>query len=72
MVSTSEVRNLSDGALDTRITESKEELLRLRIRHATLQLPDTSQLRHVRRGIARMMTIRRERDLSAVEVRERG
>lgn len=72
LVSTSEVRNLSEAELDTRIMESKEELLRLRVQHATLQLLDTSQLRQVRRDIARMMTIRRERDLSPVEVRERG
>ena len=72
MANTIELRGLSDGELNTRITDSKEELLRLRVQHATLQLPDTSRLGHVRRDIARMMTVRRERELGAVHGRERG
>ena len=42
-------RNLSDDELTTRIAETKEELFRLRVQHATLQLADTSQLRLARR-----------------------
>ncbi len=58
-------RSLSDEELTARIAETKEELFRLRVQHATLQLTDTSQLRHVRRGVARMLTIERERALAA-------
>ena len=70
MANTNEIRGLNDGELDSRIMETKEELLRLRMQHATLQLPDTSRLGHVRREIARMLTVQRERELTVVEPRE--
>ncbi len=63
-------RDLSDDELTTRIAETKEELFRLRVQHATLQLADTSQLRHVRRDIARMLTVQRERTLAPYEMKE--
>ena len=63
-------RDLSDDELTTRIAETKEELFRLRVQHATLQLADTSQMRHVRRDIARMLTIQRERTLAPHEMEE--
>ena len=71
LANTHEIRGLNDGELDARIMETKEELLRLRVQHATLQLPDTSRLGHVRREIARMLTVQRERELAAVEPGER-
>ena len=37
MANTNEIRGLNDGELDARIMETKEELLRLRVQHATLQ-----------------------------------
>lgn len=61
-------RDLSDDELETRVAESKEELFRLRVQHATLQLADTSQLRQVRRDIARMLTVQRERALAPLEM----
>ena len=63
-------RDLSDDELTTRIAETKEELFRLRVQHATLQLADTSQVRHVRRDIARMLTVQRERTLAPHEMEE--
>lgn len=63
-------RDLSDSELATRIAETKEELFRLRVQHATLQLADTSQLRLVRRDIARMLTVQRERALATYETQE--
>ena len=70
MANADQFRDLSDDELETRISETKEELFRLRVQHATLQLADTSQLRHVRRDIARMLTVQRERALAAVEIEE--
>jgi large subunit ribosomal protein L29 len=72
LANTNEIRGLNDGELDARIMETKEELLRLRVQHATLQLPDTSRLGQVRREIARMLTVQRERELAAVQPRERS
>ena len=63
-------RDLSEDDLTTRIEETKEELFRLRVQHSTLQLADTSQLRRVRRDIARMLTVQRERALLPLEAEE--
>lgn len=70
MAKADQFRDLSDEELATRVAEAKEELFRLRVQHATLQLADTSQLRHVRRDIARMLTVQRERALSPFEAGE--
>lgn len=70
MAKTDQFRDLSDDELETRIAETKEELFRLRVQHATLQLADTSQLRQVRRDIARMLTVQRERALVPFEMEE--
>ena len=66
-----ELRGLNEGELGALIMETKEELLRLRVQHATLQLPDTSRLRQLRREVARMLTVQRERELATVEYGKR-
>ncbi len=71
MADMNELRGLNEGELGARIMETKEELLRLRVQHATLQLPDTSRLRQLRREVARMLTVQRERELATVEYGKR-
>ncbi len=63
MADLAEIRALDAEALETRRREAKEELFRLRVQHATLQLTATSRLRELRRDIAQMMTVQREREL---------
>ena len=58
--------------LETRRRETKEELFRLRLQHATLQLTATSRLRELRRDIAQIMTVQRERELVGSRCRGRG
>jgi len=58
----SEVRDLSDQELETKERELREELFRLRLRQRTAQLEQTHKLVHVRRDIARIQTIRRQRE----------
>ncbi|MCY4115154.1 MAG: 50S ribosomal protein L29 [Chloroflexi bacterium] len=66
-----EIRALDPDALETRRREAKEELFRLRLQHATLQLTATSRLRELRRDVAQIMTVQRERELvGAVAVEE--
>lgn len=60
-----EIRALDAEALETRRREAKEELFRLRVQHATLQLTATSRLGELRREIAQIMTVQRERELVA-------
>ncbi|MGE5697008.1 MAG: 50S ribosomal protein L29 [Candidatus Sericytochromatia bacterium] len=62
-VSSGELRELTDEELIARLRESKEELFNLRFQMATGQLPNNRRLRTVRREIARVYTILREREL---------
>jgi len=58
-----ELRELSDEALVERLRESKAELFNLRVQSATGQLDNHGRLQVVRRDIARIYTIMREREL---------
>ena len=58
-----ELRELSDEDLVTRLRESKEELFNLRFQSATGQLDNNRRLQVVRREIARIYTIMRAREL---------
>ena len=61
--STAELRGLGEEELVTRLKEAKEELCNLRFQAATGQLENHGRLRQVRREIARIYTIMREREL---------
>ncbi len=62
-VTASELRELGNEELVQRLRESKEELFNLRFQMATGQLENNRRLRTVRRDIARIYTIMREREL---------
>jgi large subunit ribosomal protein L29 len=59
----SEIRNLSDRDLEVKLEDLKEELFNLRFRSAVGQLENPMRIRTVRKAIARVMTIMREREL---------
>jgi large subunit ribosomal protein L29 len=59
----SELRELGDDDLVSRLREAKEELFNLRFQVATGQLDNNRRLQTVRRDIARIYTIMREREL---------
>lgn len=58
-----ELRDMSDEELRKKLAESKDELFRLRFQHATGQLDNPMKLKEVKRRIARLRTIMREREL---------
>jgi large subunit ribosomal protein L29 len=58
-----ELRELSDEELVTRLREAKAELFNLRVQSATGQLESHGRLQVIRREIARIYTIMREREL---------
>ncbi|MEI8082251.1 MAG: 50S ribosomal protein L29 [Actinomycetes bacterium] len=60
---TLELRDMDDASLHTKLIESKEELFNLRFQAATGQLESHGRLRAVRREIARIYTVMREREL---------
>lgn len=59
-----EIRKLSVAEIDEQLTDARHELLNLRFQTITGQLTDTSRIRVIRRDIARMETILRERQLA--------
>ncbi|MCA9823919.1 MAG: 50S ribosomal protein L29 [Dehalococcoidia bacterium] len=63
-----EVRTWSDAKLDQEINEAYRALFTLRFQHASRQLENYRELRWARRHIARLRTVRRERQLASVEV----
>ncbi|MEW6725133.1 MAG: 50S ribosomal protein L29 [Bacillota bacterium] len=60
-----EMRDCTDAELTKRINALKEELFNLRFQLATGQLDNPMRIRNVRRDIARVKTIMRERELKA-------
>jgi large subunit ribosomal protein L29 len=62
-VKAAELRELSDEELVARLREAKAELFNLRVQAATGQLENHGRLQVVRREIARVYTIMREREL---------
>ena len=62
-VKAAELRELSEHELVSRLREAKAELFNLRVQSATGQLDNNRRLPVVRREIARIYTIMREREL---------
>ena len=58
-----ELRNLDNEEMVAKLREAKEELFNLRFQGATGQLENHGRLRAVRKDIARIYTILREREL---------
>lgn len=65
-----EIRALSDAEIQEKIDDAKEEMLNLRFQLASGQLEDVSRTRVVRRNVARLLTILRERQLAAQVAKE--
>jgi large subunit ribosomal protein L29 len=59
-----EARNLSGEELDVELERLHEQVFSLRAQAVTEKLQDPSQLRKARRDIARLMTVKRERELN--------
>lgn len=64
---TSEVKLLSIGEIETKLTDARQELMNLRFQVITGQLTDTSRLKKMRRQIALYETVMREQQLAEKE-----
>ena len=62
-----EIRKLSTEEINTKINESKEELFNLRMKQATGSLEKPSRIRELRKQVARMKTILKEREFDGKE-----
>ena len=62
-----DLRRLDEAKLDNEINEAYRALFTLRFQHASRQLENYRELRNARRRIARLRTLRRERQLADFE-----
>jgi large subunit ribosomal protein L29 len=60
-----EIREMDKGDIETRVLELEEELFRLKFRSATMALENPRLIPNIRKDIARLKTILRERELAA-------
>ncbi len=67
MSSAKELREFNDTELEHRLGEAKEELFNLRFQNATGQLDNIARIPQVRREVARIETVLREREIDAAE-----
>jgi large subunit ribosomal protein L29 len=67
---TDELRNMETEELETKLDETRQELFNLRFQLVTGQLDNTSRLSDVRRHVARIETLLREREIEAAEAAE--
>ena len=70
MTKTKDLRELNDDELDAALAEGKDELFKLRFQIATGKQDNSARLGQVRKEIARISTILREREIEAAEALE--
>ena len=63
MMKANEIRKMSAAELDAKLVELKKNLFMLRMQHATNQLDNPLQIAVVKKEIARVKTILREKEL---------
>jgi large subunit ribosomal protein L29 len=72
MPTATELRELEDEELDTRLVEYRREMLNLRFQLATGQLDNYSRLNAAKRNVARVLTVLRDREIALAEGRDAG
>ena len=60
-----EIRKMSAAELESKLGDLKKDLFQLRLQHATNQLDNPMQIQGVKRDIARIKTILKEKEISA-------
>ena len=70
MTKAGELRELNDDELENRLAEANQELFNLRFQHVTGQLDNYARIGQVRRELARITTLLREREIAAAEAEE--
>jgi large subunit ribosomal protein L29 len=70
MATAAELREADETELETRLAEAKQELFNLRFQIVTGQLDNSARIQTVRRDIARILTVLREKEIEAAEAGE--
>jgi large subunit ribosomal protein L29 len=69
---TAELRECETDELEQRLADARQELFNLRFQHVTGQLDNSARLGQVKRQLARIHTLLREREIEAAEALESG
>jgi len=69
---TAELREMDDDELDLKLTEARQELFNLRFQVVTGRLDNTARIGQVRRQVARILSVQREREIEAAEALAAG
>ncbi|MDD2227098.1 MAG: 50S ribosomal protein L29 [Clostridia bacterium] len=67
---TTDVRGMTTNELNAKLSDLKSELFNLRFSLATGNLPNNSQIKNVKKSIARVKTVLREREIKAKGAKE--
>jgi len=67
MAKSRELRELTDDVLEQQFLEAKDALFKARFQHATGQLDNNALLSALKRDVARISTLLREREIAAAE-----
>ncbi|HEX5096981.1 MAG TPA: 50S ribosomal protein L29 [Acidimicrobiia bacterium] len=70
MTKASEFREMTDEVLTDHLAQSKDELFKIRFQHATGQLDNYKRIGELRRDVAKIETLLREREIAAHEAQE--
>ena len=62
-----DLRNMQDAELETKLAEAKEELFNLRFQLVTGQLDNPMRIKVVRKDVARILTVMRQRELAELD-----
>jgi len=65
-----EIRRMTDAEIVGAINDAKEEMFNLRFQWESGQLEDYTRIRQLKKHIARLLTVQRERELAAELVQE--
>ena len=72
MTKAAELQALDDSELEQRLADAKDELFKLRFQVVTGQFDNTARLGFLRKEVARIHTILRQREIEAAEAAERA
>ncbi len=64
----SDIRQMEDAEIRSKLEDAKEEMFNLRIQRAAGKLEDLTRLKVLRRDIARYLTVLRQREIAAALV----
>jgi large subunit ribosomal protein L29 len=65
-------RKMTDAELTQALSDTKEEMFNLRFQWESGQLEDYSRIKQLKKELARLLTVQRERELAVTAIREEG